>query len=213
VIICRACGLGARNARSRSIVLVAAAAAKRQTVCKPGSVPPRRTGMAIHLGRSSPNASRDRPERRREDPPGTGFDAVPAAPTWSCSRWGFPCRRHCWRRGALLPHHFTLAAPPKRRLAVCFLWHSPWGRPRRPLTGTVSAWSPDFPLSAYCKQRPSDRLAEDFMSRSGTGVKIAARPRRVHHGDTEGTERAHGRNLRVLRDSAVSCFGRYAAGS
>src|SRR5580700_3469914 len=28
-------------------------------------------GMAIHLGRSSPNASRDRPERRREDPPGT----------------------------------------------------------------------------------------------------------------------------------------------
>src|SRR5580658_263483 len=27
--------------------------------------------MAIHLGRSSPNASRDRPERRRESPPGT----------------------------------------------------------------------------------------------------------------------------------------------
>ena len=27
--------------------------------------------MAIHLGRSLPNASRDRPERRREDPPGT----------------------------------------------------------------------------------------------------------------------------------------------
>jgi len=76
--------------------------------------------MAIHLGRSSPNASRDRPERRREDPPGTVFDAVPAAPTWSCSRWGFPCHRHYWRRGALLPHHFTLAASPRRRLAVCF---------------------------------------------------------------------------------------------
>ena len=29
------------------------------------------TGMAIHLGRSLPNASRDRPERRRESPPGT----------------------------------------------------------------------------------------------------------------------------------------------
>src|SRR5215472_12009721 len=66
------------------------------------------TGMAIHLGRPLPNASRDRPERRRESSPGAGFDAVPAAPTWSCSRWGFPCRPHCWRRGALLPHHFTL---------------------------------------------------------------------------------------------------------
>ncbi len=33
---------------------------------------------------------------------------------------------------------------PKRR-EVCFLWHCPWGRPRRPLAGTVFPWSPDFP--------------------------------------------------------------------
>ena len=32
--------------------------------------------------------------------------------------------------------------------AVCFLWHCPWGRPRRPLTGTVFPWSPDFPPPA-----------------------------------------------------------------
>jgi len=32
--------------------------------------------------------------------------------------------------------------------AVCFLWHCPWGRPRRRLAGTVFPWSPDFPLSA-----------------------------------------------------------------
>jgi len=31
--------------------------------------------------------------------------------------------------------------------AVCFLWHCPWGRPRRSLTGTVFPWSPDFPPS------------------------------------------------------------------
>ena len=31
------------------------------------------------------------------------------------------------------------------RPAVCFLWHCPWGRPRRPLAGTVFPWSPDFP--------------------------------------------------------------------
>ncbi len=29
--------------------------------------------------------------------------------------------------------------------AVCFLWHFPWGHPRRPLTATVSSRSPDFP--------------------------------------------------------------------
>ena len=33
-----------------------------------------------------------------------------------------------------------------RAPAVCFLWHFPWGRPRRPLAGTVFPWSPDFPL-------------------------------------------------------------------
>ena len=69
-------------------------------------------GMAIHLGRSLPNASRDRPERRRERPARRRRHCrrPPAAPTWSCSRWGFPCRRRCRQRGALLPHHFTLAA-------------------------------------------------------------------------------------------------------
>jgi len=29
--------------------------------------------------------------------------------------------------------------------AVCFLWHFPWGCPRRVLPGTVFPWSPDFP--------------------------------------------------------------------
>ena len=33
----------------------------------------------------------------------------------------------------------------RTRQAVCFLWHFPWGRPRRVLPGTVFPWSPDFP--------------------------------------------------------------------
>ena len=33
-----------------------------------------------------------------------------AVPIWSCSRWGLPCHLCCQRRGALLPHHFNLAA-------------------------------------------------------------------------------------------------------
>ena len=79
--------------------------------------------MAIPLGRSLPSASCDRPERRREGPPGIPASGMPAAPTWSCSRWGFPCRRRCRRRGALLPHRFTLAARPVfrggRRCTFC----------------------------------------------------------------------------------------------
>ncbi len=93
---------------------------RRQTACKPGSVPPseepRRAVMAIPLGRPLPSASCDRPERRRGGTPGTpDRSGAPAAPTWSCSRWGFPCRRRCRRRGALLPHRFTLAARPACR--------------------------------------------------------------------------------------------------
>src|SRR5271163_3625664 len=104
-----------------------AGATERQTVYKPGSVlscdrdgHSSGTFVAERLARPTRAAAR-RPARH-------GFEAVPAAPTWSCSRWGFPCPRHYWRGGALLPHHFTLAAAPKRRLAVCFLWHFPWGR-------------------------------------------------------------------------------------
>jgi hypothetical protein len=84
-----------------------------------------------------------------------------AVPIWSCSRWGLPCRRRRRRRGALLPHPFTLAGGPQPRPAVCFLWHCPWGRPRRALPGTVFPWSPDFPPPPPLKRRrrPSGRLA------------------------------------------------------
>ena len=88
---------------------------KRQTVCKPGSVPAdagdghssatpvagrlvrptRAAGAETHLPRAL------RPRR--------------AAPIRSCSRWGLPCRRRCRRRGALLPHPFTLTRQPRRR--------------------------------------------------------------------------------------------------
>jgi len=75
------------------------------------------------------------------------FDRA-SLPIWSCSVWGLPCPRHCWRSGALLPHHFTLTpagatcrpGEPGRKLrspspvskdrtgvaeAVSFLWHWP----------------------------------------------------------------------------------------
>ena len=66
--------------------------------------------------------------------------------------------------GAVCSYH-TLSPLPVRvpvktgvTRAVCFLWHFPWGRPRRVLPGTVLPWSPDFPpqrLSTEAAIRPS----------------------------------------------------------
>jgi hypothetical protein len=83
--------------------------------------------------------------------------ARPAVP----AKAGAACRSYL----VLLPVGFTLppplpaarcaltapfhpCRPPPRRtggLGGMFLWHFPWGRPRRALPGTVPPWSPDFP--------------------------------------------------------------------
>ncbi len=83
------------------------------------------------------------PDDWRGNLPGLSSRAVPIR---FCSRWGLPCRSRYRSRGGLLPHPFTLTHPNTNAgRAVCFLWHFPWGRPRRPLAGTVFPWSPDFP--------------------------------------------------------------------
>jgi len=114
-----------------------------QPACKPGSVWRFPSATAIHLGRPLLSASSDQPGRR----------------VWKRT-W-----RHAFKRApgrpylVLLPVGFALPRPsPDARCAltapfhpyledeaVCFLWHFPWGRPRRPLAATVSPWSPDFP--------------------------------------------------------------------
>ena len=117
--------------------------------------------MAIPLGRSLPSASCDRPERRREGPPGIPASGMPAAPTWSCSRWGFPCRRRCRRRGALLPHRFTLAVRrtfrTDRRCTFCgtFPGVAPAGRYPAPYLRGARTFLPP-PEGG---ERPSGRLA------------------------------------------------------
>ena len=94
-----------------------------QPTYKPGSVGrdtcvPRVT--AIPLGRRLPGASSNLPGRPDPD---TDPELAPrAVPIRSCSRWGLPCRRRCRRRGALLPHPFTLTATIRnvpRRSALC----------------------------------------------------------------------------------------------
>jgi len=111
---------------------------KCQAACKPGSVP-----ACAGDGHSS----------------GTPVAGRLARPTRAAARKRAMCRPY----SVLLPVGFALPPPlpgarcaltapfhpcppsPRLREAVCFLWHFPWGRPRRPLTGTVLPWSPDFP--------------------------------------------------------------------
>jgi len=69
--------------------------------------------MTIHLGRLLPSVSSNQPE-----PASHGESGVPdplrgelAVPMRSCFRWGFPCRLCYQKRGALLPHLFTLTDP------------------------------------------------------------------------------------------------------
>jgi hypothetical protein len=145
-----------------------------QPACKPGSV--RRDCSrvaAIPLGRLLPGASSSQPERRSEDE-----SRLPdAAPIRLCSGWGLPCRRCCQQRGALLPHLFTLTAI-QRPQAVCSLWHFPWGRPRRTLSGTLSPWSPDFPRCLRtAAARPTDGSYMGLWPRrvKKNGADIAAR--------------------------------------
>ena len=90
----------------------------------------------------------------------------------------------CRPYSVLLPVGFTmppllpearcaLTAPfrPNRAeaTAVCFLWHCPWGHPRRALPGTDPRWSPDFPpagRSLPAAARPSGRAS----FRPGVGI-------------------------------------------
>jgi hypothetical protein len=144
-----------------------------RVLCRPDGEPQRAnpkgrtTGAAraIHLGRSSPNASRDRPERRCRRPARRRrrLPTSPAAPTWSCSRWGLPCRCRCRRRGALLPHHFTLAAPPKMRSAVCFCGTFPGVAPAGRYPAPYLRGARTFLPSPCDEERPSDRLAWDHV--------------------------------------------------
>ena len=110
---------------SRPVSRVLSARAKRPRV------------TAIPLRRRLPGALSNLPGRPDPDmDPGdrSARAAKPrAVPIRSCSRWGLPCRLRCRRRGALLPHRFTLTAPSQLRLrrsvtetAVCSLWHFPW---------------------------------------------------------------------------------------
>src|SRR4051812_44713904 len=72
--------------------------------------------------------------------------------------------------GSAVRSYRTLSTWPHRRRVDSFLWHFPWGRPRRPLTGTVVPWSPDFPRPA-CASRGRPTLWPSLYTRSALAVQ------------------------------------------
>jgi hypothetical protein len=121
----------------------------------------------IHLRYASPRTSSDLPgstcgpharPHPRTRPPAPLFGLAP----------GGVCRAAecCHRRGALLPHPFTLTAPFAGGLAVCFLLHFPWARAPQALPGALP-WEPG--LSSTLAR--SDCLADS--GRDGGGDRRA----------------------------------------
>jgi hypothetical protein len=96
--------------------------------------------MTIHLEHLLPSASRNQPG-------------------WQGRKSLIFLRKSHHPYSVLLPVGFAMPSPllgtrcaltapfhPYRiNPAVRSLWHFPWGRPRRTLSGTVFPWSPDFP--------------------------------------------------------------------
>ena len=101
-----------------------------------------------------------RPTRRAVRKPTRG-PKPPALPIRSCSRWGLPCHPRRRRRGALLPHPFTLTRGPRPKpvragglLSVALsLGLPPPGVTRHRVSVEPGLSSPRrFP---YCKEQPS----------------------------------------------------------
>ena len=143
-----------------------------QTACKPGSVrgpEPARRSFLWDTHRCVPRATN--PDDEAGAPPARHgcrrlsslFGLAPggvypaAAVAGSAVR---SCRTVSPLPATRVPSPWAGAGPHAVR-AVCFLWHCPWGRPRRPLAGTVLPWSPDFPppRRSAKPRRDSDRPA------------------------------------------------------
>jgi hypothetical protein len=132
--------------------------------------------MAIPLGRPLPSVSCDRPGRRREGSPGSRKRAEACRPYLVLLPVGFSLPSPLPAARCALTAPFHPCRPPETPdgLAVYFLWHFPWGRPRRVLPGTVPPWSPDFPPSATTRRAAIRPSGGRDVVRRGAFVKTAS---------------------------------------
>jgi len=137
---------------------------------------------AIPLGRRLPGASSNLPER--PDPDTIPKRFVLARKAFAPSLFGLApggvCHAADVTAGAVRSYRTVSPLPrlvTQRAAAVCSLWHCPWARTRRTLSGTACPWSPDFPPRqpfgfAGAAVRPTDRTG---MGRPALFVKRRGR--------------------------------------
>ena len=89
---------------------------------------------AIHLANASPRRSSDLPGSRAGR---TWLLSQPASLFGLAPGGVYLAAECCHRRGALLPHHFTLAGARESAWAVYFLLHFPWAHAPQALPGTM----------------------------------------------------------------------------
>ena len=119
----RATSLGLETGEGPGVFAPSPSFIRYQPACKPGSVGHRPLARTIRDGHSSGAMfahGLEQPTRTASLTSPCGVIARRrtfrvAVPIRFCSRCGLPCRFRCRKRGALLPHLFTLAAPKPRR--------------------------------------------------------------------------------------------------
>jgi len=85
---------------------------------------------------------------------------ITIVPTWSCLRWGLPCHLSYERRGALLPHHFTLTQRMTvRRYIFCGTFPQVTLAGRYPASFFHQARTFLAPLKDARPPKPSDTLS------------------------------------------------------
>jgi len=131
-------------------------ALEHQPACKPGFVGHRLLAQTIRDGHSSGTMFAhclEQPTRTASLTSPCGVIAqwanVPALPSLFGLAPGVVCHAVSVAGPAVRSYRtfspLLRQSPEGQRRAVRSLWHCPWGRPRRTLSGTVCRWSPDFP--------------------------------------------------------------------
>jgi len=138
----------------------------RQPAYKPGSG--RHANVfacvtAIPLGRRLPGVSSNLPGRQNPDRSRSRCVRTSLAPSLFGLAPGGVCPAAGVTASAVRSYRTFSPLPllTQHAAAVCFLWHCPWVRTRRMLSGTACPRSPDFPLrqpfgSAGAAVRPTD---------------------------------------------------------
>jgi hypothetical protein len=128
----------------------------------------------IHLRYASPRTSSDLPGSTCGPHARPHPKMKPPAPLFGLAPGGV-CRATecCHRRGALLPHPFTLTAPFAGGLAVCFLLHFPWARAPQALPGAVP-WEPGLSSTLARSDCLADSGADSSPSSPRPGCRSAA---------------------------------------